>query len=309
MSSKKTSVEKLTTTINCKQGAVRNVRFNSDGQYCISCGSDKTLKLWNPYRSLALKTYSGHGYEVLDAHSACDNATLCSGGMDKSVILWDVATGQVKRKYRGHAGTVSCVKFNEESTVILSGSVDGTVHCWDCRSRKNEPIQKLHEAKDSITSLQVSQHQILTGSADCYIRRYDLRLGRLVCDFVGKTITCVNFTKDDQCILASSLDGHIRLFDKQTGELLNEYSGHRNSDYKIDSCLNNTDNLILSGSEDGCVFIWDLISAENQTKLQHPDKSRPVHSLSHHPSDAALLTASGDKMYLWISRFYGNDNS
>ncbi len=35
-----------------------------DGNYCITCGSDKTLKLWNPTRGLVLKTYSGHGYEV-----------------------------------------------------------------------------------------------------------------------------------------------------------------------------------------------------------------------------------------------------
>ncbi|XP_029653442.1 WD repeat domain-containing protein 83 [Octopus sinensis] len=306
-SSLNTYVDKLNVTVDCKQGAVRNVRFNSDGEYCISCGSDKTLKLWNPYRQLHLKTYSGHGYEVLDAHSACDNATLCSGGMDKSVILWDVATGQVKRKYRGHAGTVSCVKFNEESTVILSGSVDGTIFCWDCRSRKSEPIQKLKEAKDSITSLQVSDHEILSGSADSYIRRYDLRIGRLTCDYVGKTITCVTFTKDSQCVLASSLDGLLRLFDKQTGELLNEYSGHRNSEYKIDSCLNNTDNLILSGSEDGIVYIWDLISAETKAKLEHPDQ-RPVHSLSHHPSDAVLLTASGSKMYMWASRYRNTDD-
>ncbi|XP_014773291.2 WD repeat domain-containing protein 83 [Octopus bimaculoides] len=271
-SSLNTYVDKLNITFDCKQGAVRNVRFNSDGEYCISCGSDKTLKLWNPYRQLHLKTYSGHGYEVLDAHSACDNATLCSGGMDKSVILWDVATGQMKRKYRGHAGTVSCVKFNEESTVILSGSVDGTILCWDCRSRKSEPIQKLKEAKDSITSLQVSDHEILSGSADSYIRRYDLRIGRLTCDYVGKTITCVTFTKDNQCVLASSLDGLLRLFDKQTGELLN-----------------------------------DCHQAETKAKLEHPER-RPVHSLSHHPTDAVLLTASGSKMYMWTSRYRNKDD-
>lgn len=51
-----------------------------------------------------LKTYSGHGYEVLDAHSSGDNSQICSGGMDKSVILWDVASGKVLRKYRGHVG-------------------------------------------------------------------------------------------------------------------------------------------------------------------------------------------------------------
>ena len=66
------------------QGAVRAVRFNSEllymsglqnkahlfaenGNYCLTCGSDKTLRLWNPHKGLCIKTYMGHGAEVLDA--------------------------------------------------------------------------------------------------------------------------------------------------------------------------------------------------------------------------------------------------
>jgi len=76
-----------------------------DGNYCLTCGSDKTLKLWNPLRGTLLRTYSGHGYEVLDAAGSFDNSSLCSGGGDKAVVLWDVASGQVVRKFRGHAGS------------------------------------------------------------------------------------------------------------------------------------------------------------------------------------------------------------
>lgn len=39
----------------------------ADGNYLLSCGSDKSLKLWSASRGTPLKTYSGHGYEVLDA--------------------------------------------------------------------------------------------------------------------------------------------------------------------------------------------------------------------------------------------------
>ena len=75
-----------------------------DGNYCMTCGSDKSLKLWNPMKGLLLKSYSGHSYEVLDAKASSDNGQLCSCGMDKTVILWDVASGNVLRKYRGHVG-------------------------------------------------------------------------------------------------------------------------------------------------------------------------------------------------------------
>ena len=97
------------TTLNEKGSAIRAVRFNFDGEYCMTCGSDKSVKLWNPYKNILLKTYSGHGYEVLDCTSSADNSRLASCSADKTVVLWDVATGQVIRKYRGHLGVSSVV--------------------------------------------------------------------------------------------------------------------------------------------------------------------------------------------------------
>lgn len=105
-----TRPSKLNSILDCQQGAVRAVRFNVDGNYCLTCGSDKSLKLWNHQRKMVLKTYSGHGYEVLDARGSCDNSQLVSCGMDKTVIVWDVSTGAPLKKYRGHAGTVNCVR-------------------------------------------------------------------------------------------------------------------------------------------------------------------------------------------------------
>lgn len=37
-----------------------------NGNYCLSCGQDKSIKLWNPHKGVLIKTYTGHGYEVLD---------------------------------------------------------------------------------------------------------------------------------------------------------------------------------------------------------------------------------------------------
>ncbi|KAK3091435.1 hypothetical protein FSP39_019863 [Pinctada imbricata] len=220
--------------------------------------------------------------------------------MDKTVVLFDVATGKSLRKYRGHAGVVNCIKFNEESTVILSGSTDNTVRIWDCKSRKLDPVQVMDEAKDSVTSIQVSDHEILTGSADGCIRRYDLRTGKMIKDCIGNSVSSVTFTRDGQCVLVSTLDDSIKLMDKDTGEMLNEFTGHKNRSYKIDSCLNSNDTHVISGSENGQVYIWDLLEAKVVEKLQH-NKMRAVHSLSYHPEDTCLLTACEDKIYMWCA--------
>lgn len=86
-----------------------------DGNYCLTCGSDKSVKLWNPHRAVQLKTYTGHGYEVLDAQSSSDNSQICSCSMDKTVVLFDVSTGKSLRKYRGHAGNNCCTLLNSQT--------------------------------------------------------------------------------------------------------------------------------------------------------------------------------------------------
>ena len=155
-----------------------------------------------------MKTYLGHGDEVLDAKSSCDNSQIVSCGLDKTVILWDVSTGLPQKKWRGHAGTVNCVALNEDSTVAISGSIDATVKCWDMRSKSQEPIQTLDEMKDSVTCLLITDHEIIIGSADGKVRTYDLRIGRMITDMItydaNSAVASVSLTSDGQCYLVNT---------------------------------------------------------------------------------------------------------
>ncbi|KAK9499098.1 hypothetical protein O3M35_003607 [Rhynocoris fuscipes] len=285
-------------TISCNQGAVRKVRFNIDGMYCITCGSDKSIKLWNPHKNLFLKTYSGHGNEVLDACGSCDSSNLLSGGADRSVIYWDVATGKPLRRLRVHVSKVCCVKFNEESTIGFSGSVDNSVMIWDLRSHNFQPIQILKEAKDSITSLHVTDFEIVTSSLDCRIRRYDIRAGSMYTDFIAEPVIWTSLTQDGQCYIISTSNNRILLLDKNTGELLNEYSGHSTGDFHIENASDRRDRYIISGSVDNAVYCWDLIGCKIVNKLIH-DGKYAVHSLNVHPTGSYLMTATQTAVHLW----------
>lgn len=79
----------------------------------MTCGSDRKIKLWNPYKATNLKVYGGHGDEVMDACASCDSSQIVSCGLDKSLILWDVSTGMPVRRLRGHAGPVTTVRYNK----------------------------------------------------------------------------------------------------------------------------------------------------------------------------------------------------
>uniref|UniRef100_UPI00358E0DDD WD repeat domain-containing protein 83-like n=1 Tax=Myxine glutinosa TaxID=7769 RepID=UPI00358E0DDD len=294
--------KKLIRTLDCRQGTVRAVRFSADGHYCITCGSDKTLRLWNPLTGRLLKTYTGHGYEVLDTVGSFDNSQLASCSGDKTVILWDVASGQSVRRFRGHVGKVNCVDFNEESTIVVSGSIDGSARCWDTRSRRANAVQTLSEARDGVSSVRVSPHEIVTGSVDGRVRRYDLRVGKLHSDYIGCPLSNVALSRDGQCVLAASLDSTLRLLDKETGELLGEFTGHEASSYRVECCFSERDTHIVCGSEDGRVCFWDLL--EGSKVLELPVGKGVISSLAFHPSAPALLTTHSAAVQLWREESY-----
>ena len=60
----------------------------------------------------------------------------------------------------------------------------------------------------------MKDNEILTGSVDGYIRCYDIRMGRLRSDCIAEPISNVCYSNDKNCILASTLDGRVYVFNK-----------------------------------------------------------------------------------------------
>lgn len=75
-------------------------------------------------------------------------------------------------------------------------------------------------------------------------------------------ITSVQHTGDGNAVLVSTLDSVIRLMDKSNGQMLQTYKGHTNKEYRIRSCLGLVDSVVISGSEDGKIYLWDLLEGK-----------------------------------------------
>jgi len=154
---------------------------------------DKSIILWNPFKGLHLKTYSGpHNHEVTGLAIHSNNNTFASVGGDKLVFYWDVSTGKLIRKLQGHTQPINCVVFNHQYNVLVSGSLDSTVRIWDIEGHGRpgqytytKEIQTLEEQKDSVSQLIVTEDQIIVSSLDGFIRTYDIRMGLLTQDHIG----------------------------------------------------------------------------------------------------------------------------
>ncbi|KAL1602072.1 hypothetical protein SLS59_005240 [Nothophoma quercina] len=222
---------------------------------------------------------SAHGYEVLSIHVNSDNDMFVSTGGDKTVFVWDVQTAQTVRRFTAHSGRVNRGVFGGDGdSIIATGSFDGTVRIWDMKSNAYKPIMTLDDAKDSITDVAIHDAEILASSVDGRVRSYDLRTGMCQADVIGFPCTSLDVSKKGTEMLVSSLDSTIRLMDRANGELLKAYKDDAfvNKDLRVRSTLGLNDSVVLSGSDDGMVFAWDIMGEKPMHRFRHSEM-REVH--------------------------------
>lgn len=72
-------------------------------------------------------------------------------------------------------------------------------------------------------------------------------------------------------MLVSSLDSTLRLLDRSNGKLLKAYThpNYLNTSYRIRSTFGANDAMAMTGSEDGFIYAWDVVSGELAGSVQH----------------------------------------
>ena len=75
----------------------------------VSCGDDKTLKLWNIAEKKFLTTIQAHKNWVRTCAFSPDSRTVISGSDDTSIKFWDAETGTELAKITDHTGMINKV--------------------------------------------------------------------------------------------------------------------------------------------------------------------------------------------------------
>lgn len=232
--------------------------YNGLNEYMLTCSLDKTIKLSKNFK--VIKEYTAHNDWIRCIAVNNSKKNFLSGCISSVIKYWDFEKGSIiltvdnPPSNNETLNTVNSVKFldNNES-IFLTAYRDGYIRIYDVRTRSKGsnlnnsnnnssimPVQafKAHNNKLNCGKLSKSNNYILTSGRDSLGRLWDFR----------------NLPIDSK----EALDKNE--IDKS--KVITQYKGHKCSGFNIEIFYYNKENNVITGSEDGSIYIYDLFSGK-----------------------------------------------
>ncbi|KFD68613.1 LOW QUALITY PROTEIN: hypothetical protein M514_19246 [Trichuris suis] len=188
------------------------------------------------------------------------------------------------------------------ASMCHSVAVDSTIRFWDLRSVS--PLLTVSSSGGAIYTMDCdsSGMRLATGGADGLIHICDATTGAVfdvICGEFNRTpITSVNFSMDGLYLLVSRQEWPVKLWKVSNKTAIRKFIGSKNLYYVIRSKL--LGRYVISGSEDGRVFVWDCDSTDVVARLPHKPAVLTVDGCDK--QQMLLASASVAGVYMWRQR-------
>ncbi|KDQ60900.1 hypothetical protein JAAARDRAFT_55637 [Jaapia argillacea MUCL 33604] len=216
--------------------------------------SEHTIKMWNTKTGMHIRALDAHNDTVTSLAWLPDGSGFISGGLDRKIILWD-ADG----KQRDTWGTTSIRVTDLAITPDFTRVVAVGMHYL-----ASLPSSGGNGRGESVTPPTggggAHPHNATNGSTGSENRMiiYDLATKQTEASIrLDGELTSVKISYDSQFALINQAPDEIHLWDLSTGRIARKFTGQRQGRHVIRSCFGGIDgNFIVSGSEDGNVYVW-----------------------------------------------------
>lgn len=232
---------------------------------------DGSVRAWDLIRYRNFRTFTAPQrtrFSCLAIDPSGEVVCACSHDTDK-IYVWSVQTGQLLDQLAGHEGPISSLAFSSDGNTLVSGSWDNTVRIWNifARTQTSEPLQL--QANVLALSFRPDSKQIAVSTLDGHLAfwnvsegiqtsgldgRRDISGGRRVHDrrtaanAAGtKSFTCLTYSADGTCVLASGDSKYICLYECRSGMLLKKFAVSTNLSLSGTQEFLNSRNLTEAG--------------------------------------------------------------
>ncbi len=200
----------------------------------------------------SLYVLSGHEDSVLAVAWQSDSS-LATASLDHEVAVWDVRTRKPVQRLKGHSRGVSALCFLAEEQLLISAGLDQNLRVWNTGSA--ELVRTLNNHTRPVH--QLAPRPVVAGiplvasvSDDRTVRLWQPTTGRMVRFAKLNTIPlAVAWLPDGSQVAVAAADGHVRLIDPDTVEIIQDIPAVDGWAYSLS--VHPTDGSLLVGGRNG----------------------------------------------------------
>ncbi|XP_075099690.1 uncharacterized protein LOC107761923 isoform X2 [Nicotiana tabacum] len=179
-------------------------------------------------------------------------------GTNRGAAILDIETG-VKSWVCRSKSDVFSIRFDNSENVVLCGLRNGTILAVDTRQKPGDFSGRLPQNR--IPSHPEGHSTMGRSSA-----RDPFQIKGKMYNTISmpSSVCCLASLKlYDQCFLASSMDGSIKLYDHRLMRgAIQSYEGNKNSHSRIQVGVDPSETIVMSGGEDYHLRLWSIKSGE-----------------------------------------------
>ncbi|KAK0739785.1 WD40-repeat-containing domain protein [Apiosordaria backusii] len=278
-----------------QQGEVWQVRFSPSGERLATCGSAKGVCIWDTRTFNLVRMLNGHDTEVSNIAWSPDDSMLVSCSMDGYAKVWNAQTGELEKQLDKFQEPVSSCVWLPDGSGFITGSLDKPKSLceWDLEGNCVYTWTKRHRTED--LALSADGNWLVAMDDQCKLHIYNVPRREKEWEVnLRSRLTSVSVSKDSRYILVNTVDDEARLYDIEAREMVQKYKGHSGGKVIIRAGFGGaSENFVISGSEDGHVYIWHKTTG---TLVHKGEAHNPrVNSVSWNPRDSGMFATCGDE--------------
>ena len=291
---------------------VVSARFSQDGEWIISASKDHTARLWQASEGQSFADSLSHPQDLRHFAFSPDGERVLTASKGGLVRMWDAATQAVLNEMdlssdqslgedQRTSRQIIATAFSNRGDLIALAHEGGAVSLHRPAGRAFEQAGddlQGHDARVRSIDFSSDDARLVTSSADGRVKVWDRQSGKSLRTLALDGVRFRNavFSPDDRQILTVSDDRAVRLWDSEDGGLIEEFLDLHEDD--VWAAGFSPDGLhIVTGSEDGQVFITGLADGRSRQLVGHGDNIR---SAEFSRDGLYILTSSWDRtVRLW----------
>ncbi len=279
-------------------GPVTSMAVSRDGRTLVTACQGSQLMIWDLVKKTCKATSKGFINAELPVVSASLNGRLIVQGGFESLRVWDRKEG-ISRSFDIFKITPRSLAISPDDKKLVCGFDDGSVIFYDLNSQEFLDELPYHRAEARSVIFSPDGRLIISGGDYGKIYVYSVDQMSTIADFEGPSVWSLAASWKGEEIFAACRDGNIYHWNTKQKKLIRKFSGHQEEVRSIS--VSSDGNLLLSGSYDATVRIWDAHSGRClYTAYEHEGGVTGVWLQWEEKQGYRAVTASeGDGVRIW----------